>query len=80
MDTATLNLSYSQILGLAEQLPAQSRLRMSRVLARKTTKDELNYLMNAFKNDEITEDEVRDEVKQVRQELYESRQKEKSDH
>ena len=74
----TINLSYNQILGLIEQLPAKSRLRLGRTLTKNATKDELRRLLDSFQTDEISEEDILNEVKQVRKERYE-RKKEEED-
>jgi hypothetical protein len=42
---------------------------------RQSTKEELEYLLSSFKNDEIAENDILCEVKQVRQQRYEKRSK-----
>lgn len=42
---------------------------------KQSTKEELEYLLSSFKNDEITEKDILSEVKQVRQQRYEERSK-----
>lgn len=76
---AVLNLSYNQILNLVEQLPARSKLKLGRTLTQQATKAELEHFLKVFRTDEITEEDILAEVKQVRKERYERRQKETSD-
>lgn len=73
---AVLNLSYNQILNLVEQLPSRSKLKLGRTLTQQATKAELEHFLEAFRTDEITEEDILAEVKQVRKERYERRQKE----
>lgn len=73
---ATLNLSYNQILGLVKQLPVRSRLKLGKELTKEATEIELKHFLDAFHTDEISEEDILSEVKQVRKERYEKRQKE----
>lgn len=73
---ATLNLSYNQILGLVKQLPLRSRLKLGKELTKEATETELKHFLDAFRTDEISEEDILSEVKQVRKERYEKRQKE----
>lgn len=76
MATASLNirLNYSQILDLALQLSDEDKLKLNSELAAETRKIELNRLLQTFKNDEISLDDINAEVEIVRQKRYEARQ------
>ncbi|WP_044654115.1 hypothetical protein [Bacteroides congonensis] len=73
---AMLNLSYNQILNLVQQLPPRSKLKLGRTLTQQATRAELEHFLDTFRTDEITEDDILAEVKQVRKERYERRKKE----
>ena len=75
MATATLNirLSYNQILELARQLSDDDKLQLNRELAAEVRRIELQRLLQVFKNDEISLDEIASEVELVRQARYEAR-------
>ena len=75
MATASLNirLNYSQILELARQLSDDDKVQLNRELAAEVRKIELQRLLQVFKNDEISLDEITSEVKQVRKARYEAR-------
>lgn len=75
MATATLNirLNYNQILELARQLSDDDKLQLNRELAAEVRKIELQRLLQVFKNDEISLDEIVSEVELVRQARYEAR-------
>lgn len=75
MATASLKirLSYNQILDLARQLPDEDKLQLNRELAAEARKIKLQRLLEVFKNDEISLNDIDSEVETVRQELYESR-------
>ena len=75
MATASLNirLNYSQILDLARQLSDDDKVQLNRELAAEVRKIELQRLLQVFKNDEISLDEITSEVEQVRKARYEER-------
>ena len=75
MATASLNirLSYNQILELARQLSDEDKLQLNRELSAEVRKIELQRLLQVFKNDEISLEEISSEVELVRQARYEVR-------
>ena len=75
MATASLNirLSYNQILELASQLSDEDKLQLNRELSAEVRKIELQRLLQVFKNDEISLEEISSEVELVRQARYEAR-------
>ena len=75
MATAALNirLSYNQILELARQLSDEDKLQLNRELSAEVRKIELQRLLQVFKNDEISLEEISSEVELVRQARYETR-------
>ena len=75
MATASLNirLSYNQILELARQLSDEDKLLLNRELSAEVRKIELQRLLQVFKNDEISLEEISSEVELVRQARYEAR-------
>ena len=75
MATASLNirLSYNQILELARQLSDEDKLQLNRELSAEVRKIELQRLLQVFKNDEISLEEIFSEVELVRQARYEAR-------
>lgn len=75
---AVLNLNYSQILALLKQLLARTRLRLGRELTREATRSELEHFLEVFRTDDITDEEILGEVKQVRRSRH-GRHKEQAD-
>ena len=75
MATASLNirLSYNQILELARQLSDEDKLQLNRELSAEVRKIELQRVLQVFKNDEISLEEISSEVELVRQARYEAR-------
>lgn len=76
MATASLNirLNYRQILELARQLSDEDKLQLNRELAAEARRIELQSLLQTFKNDEISFEEITAEVEQVRQARYEAKE------
>jgi len=76
MATASLNirLNYRQILELARQLSDEDKLQLNRELAAEARRIELQSILQVFKNDEISLEEITKEVEQVRQARYEAKQ------
>lgn len=75
MATASLNirLNYRQILELARQLSDEDKLLLNRELAAEARRIELQSLLETFKNDEISYEEITAEVEQIRQARYEEK-------
>lgn len=75
MATASLNirLSYNQILELARQLSDEDKLQLNRELFAEVRKIELQRLLQVFKNEEISLEEISSEVEFVRQTRYEAK-------
>ena len=70
-----ISLSYNQILDLVRQLPVKDKAKLSNELAKEATDKRLSRLLNAFKTDELTEDEISKEVEKARSEIYAQKQK-----
>jgi hypothetical protein len=68
-----IRLSYNQILELARQLSDEDKLQLNRELSAEVRKIELQRLLQVFKNDEISLEEISSEVELVRQARYEAR-------
>ena len=75
---AVLNLNYSQILSLVKQLPVRTQLRLGRILTKDATLAELEHFLATFQTDELSEEDILSEVKQVKKERYARRKKEAS--
>lgn len=75
MNTAAINikLSYNQILDLVRQLPMREKKKLTEELFRESVSSELNYFLNKFKTDDLTEDDILSEVEAIRLERYEKK-------
>ena len=67
---ATIDISYNQVLILLQQMPVRSQLRLGRALTRQNIRKELNAFLETFRTDEISDEEILEEVKAVRRERY----------
>ncbi len=67
---ATIDISYNQILTLLQQLPIRSQLKIGKALTRNNIRIEMNYFLETFQTDELSEEEILAEVKAVRRERY----------
>ena len=72
MKTGTLNLpiTYDQIIRLVKRLPAEQKIRLGQELAKEVVDEELSKLLSVFKNEEISEELINQEVETVRADLY----------
>ena len=70
-----ISLSYRQILDLVRQLPFKEKTKLSRELAKETKDQTLTRLLDGFKTDEISLEEIDKEVEIVRAELYAQKSK-----
>lgn len=75
MATASLKirLNYSQVLELARQLSDEDKLELNRALSAEARSIKLRRLLKTLKTDEISQEEIDEEVEAVRQEAYEIR-------
>ena len=74
MDTTVLpklSISYSQILDLAKQLPLAMQLELGRELLRSNARQELVQFQDKFHTDEISDEDIMNEIKAMRAEKYE---------
>ena len=70
---ATIDISYNQMLMLLQQLPVRSQLRIGKALTRQNIRAELNYFLDTFRTDDISDADILSEVKAVRRERYAKR-------
>lgn len=67
---ATIDISYNQMLFLLQQMPVRSQIRIGKALLRQNIQSELNRFLEVFRTDEISEEDIMNEVKAVRRERY----------
>ena len=67
---ATIDISYNQLLLLLQQMPVRSQLKLGKALTRQSVRSELEYFLDVFRTDEISEEDILAEVKAARHERY----------
>ena len=70
-----ISLSYTQILDLVRQLPKKEKAKLSNELAKEAIDKRLSILLSSFKTDDLTEEEINQEVEKARTEIYAKKQK-----
>ena len=70
-----ISLSYNQVLDLVKQLSYKEKTKLSMELAKETKDQTLTRLLNSFRTDEISQDEIDKAVESVRSEIYAKRKK-----
>ena len=65
-----LSLSFEQVLSLVKQLPEADKLKLSEALSKELLDSKLTHLLQSFKTDEISLEEITQEVETVRIEIY----------
>ncbi|WP_008307984.1 type II toxin-antitoxin system VapB15 family antitoxin [Leptolyngbya sp. PCC 6406] len=65
-----LSLSFEQILSLVKQLPEVEKLKLSQALSKELVDRKLTHLLEAFQTDEVSLEEITQEVEAVRAEIY----------
>ena len=65
-----LPLSFEQVVQLVRQLPLTEKRQLSIVLQQETLDTKLGELLDAFRTDELTEDDINQEVEAVRAARY----------
>ncbi|MES2764496.1 MAG: hypothetical protein V4642_01405 [Bacteroidota bacterium] len=70
MNIQPKNFTYQQILELVRHLPLQDKVKISRELERELVDAKLGELLEVFKTDELTEEEILKEIEAVRAERY----------
>jgi adenylate kinase len=72
-----ISLTYKQILDLVRQLPKKDKARLSNELAKEITDKRLSRLLDTFRTDELSEEEINQEVEEARAQIYARNQKDK---
>ena len=67
---ATIDISYNQLLLLLQQMPVRAQLRLGKALTNQSIRAELDYFLDVFRTNEISEEDILAEVKAVRHERY----------
>lgn len=69
-----LSLNFEQILALVEQLPESEKIRLSQALEKDLREQKLTSLLQAFRTDALSLEEITEEVEAVRGERHAQQQ------
>ncbi|MBS9391336.1 MAG: hypothetical protein HEP80_21940 [Dolichospermum sp. UKL201] len=69
-NTYQLPLTFDQILSLVKQLSNSEKLLLSKELEKETLNNELTELLEIFQTDELSLEEITEEVEIVRSQIY----------
>jgi hypothetical protein len=69
-----LSLNFEQILALVEQLPESEKIRLSQALEKDLREQKLTSLLQAFRTDALSLEEITKEVEAVRGERHAQQQ------
>lgn len=70
-----ISLSYEQVRSLVNQLPMKEMTKLSKELEKQVKNQTLTKLLDSFRTDEISQEEIDAEVEKVRTEIYEQKKK-----
>ena len=69
-NTYQLTLTFDQILSLVKQLSNSEKLLLSKELEKETLNNKLTELLEIFQTDELSLEEITEEVEIVRSQIY----------
>ena len=69
-NTYQLTLTFDQILSLVKQLSNSEKLLLSKELEKETLNNKLTALLEIFQTDELSLEEITEEVEIVRSQIY----------
>lgn len=70
VQTYKVNLKFEQVLDLVKQLSSREKIKLSQELEKDIKEKKLTSFLEAFNTDEISPEEISEEVEAVRAELY----------
>ncbi len=74
MKTAlNIDITYDQVLSIVKSMPAQQKVKLSKELEKEGIRSRLASLLNNFKTDDLSLDDIEKEVETVRQKIYEGK-------
>ena len=79
-NTYQLPLTFEQILTLVKQLSDSEKLLLSKELEKETLNKKLTQLLEIFQTDELSLEEITEEVEIVRSQIYASKQNNQDNH
>lgn len=79
-NTYQLSLTFEQILTLVKQLSDSEKLLLSKKLEKETLNKKLTQLLEVFQTDELSLEEITEEVEIVRSQIYTRKQSNQDHH
>ena len=70
---ANIKLSFRQLLEQVKKLPGEQKIKLSKELEKETIQSKLTELLTSFQTDDLTMNEITEEVEKVRQKKYDQR-------
>ncbi len=70
-----ISLSYEQVRSLVNQLPMKEMTKLSKELEKQVKNQTLTKLLDSFRTDEISQEEIDAEVEKVRTGIYQQQKK-----
>lgn len=67
----SIDITFDQVLAIVKSLPARQKMKISKELEKEGIKTKLTSILSSFRTDELSMDDVTQEVEQVRQRRYE---------
>lgn len=67
---ANIKLSFTQLMELVKKLPGEQKLKLSRELEKDSIQSKLTELLTSFRTEDLTMDDITNEVEQVRKQKY----------
>lgn len=65
-----ISLTYNQILDLVNQLSFKEKVKLTQELAKETKDQRLSRLLESFRTDDLSQEDIDTEVEKVRAEVY----------
>ncbi len=67
-----IDLTFDQVLALVKQLPQKEKIQLTKELEKEGIDSKLSQLLDVFKTDELSLQDINEETEIVRQQLYDS--------
>ena len=74
-ESFNISLTFNQILELVKQLPPQQKIQLSKELEKETLDSKLSEILEAFRTNELTQEDIDKEVEIVRAARYAKKNK-----
>lgn len=69
----SIDITFDQVLAIVKSLPARQKMKISKELEKEGIKTKLTSILSSFRTDELSIDDITQEVEHVRQRRYEGK-------